>query len=194
MILLLCFFTYKNTVKEGLPNKTNIVVLGDSILNNSSYVNADESILNLLKAKFSDDNLYYFAEDGAKIKDIYSQLKKVPTMTDGYCFISVGGNDILEQLRSQMNIKTLMTEYTTMLAAVKKQIPQVYVLDIYVPPSLSQAQKNALLEWNKLLPKPNLLKVSTVLTKPADFVYTIEPSAEGGKKIVDLMGGVLAPP
>ena len=193
MILLLCFFTYKNTVKEGLTNKTNIVVLGDSILNNSSYV-ADESILNLLKTKFSGHNLYYFAEDGAKIKDIYAQLKKVPTMADGYCFISVGGNDILQQLRSQMNIKTLMAEYTTMLAAVKKQIPQVYVLDIYVPPSLSQAQKNALLEWNKLLPKPNLLKVSTVLTKPADFVYMIEPSAEGGKKIVDLMGGVLAPP
>jgi hypothetical protein len=57
------FFTYKNAVKEGLPNKTNIVVLGDSILNNSRYVvNADESIVNVLKANFSGHNLYYFTE------------------------------------------------------------------------------------------------------------------------------------
>ncbi len=66
------------------------------------------------------------------------------------------------------------------------------LLDIYYPENLSYTQYHPVLkEWNGLVYKYaskndySVLKISKVLTKTEDFSFGIEPSATGGRKIVD---------
>ena len=42
---------YFKTIKEGLTNKNSIVLLGDSVINNSSYVPPGKSVIDILKSK-----------------------------------------------------------------------------------------------------------------------------------------------
>jgi hypothetical protein len=100
IISIIIIFTcaYFHSLKEGLTNNDKVILMGDSVLNNSNYVPLDKSVINILKTKTN--NILNVAKDGATINDLYEQLDKIPmdfNRADTYVFISVGGNDILNE-------------------------------------------------------------------------------------------------
>ena len=67
-------------------------------------------------------------------------------------------------------------------------------MDIYYPTSDNFKKYYKLIdEWNSFLEKISqdenitLLKISDKLKDPEDFIFEIEPSSNGGKKIADLI-------
>ena len=97
-VIIIFSCAYFKSMKEGLTNNNNIVLIGDSVLNNSNYVPQGASVIDILKTKTS--KVFNFSKDGATINDLYSQLDKIPqelNKSETYVFISGGGNDILNK-------------------------------------------------------------------------------------------------
>ena len=74
-------------------------------------------------------------------------------------------------------------------------------MNIYLPPTITPAQKTAITEWNSLLydyatdPKNNiksLIAINYKLNQKDDFINDLEPSFQGGKKIVELIIAMLS--
>ena len=202
-----------NNKKESLINMPNIVLIGDSMLNNSNYIentreDKDLSIPGLIKSSDA-INLYNYAKDSATIDDCYTQINNInkilitktpdtKTPENTTIFISAGGNNIVnESNRSGINndtISMLFNKYSKMVLTIKRQFngTTIYLLTLYKPtdPAYSKLYKY-IDQWNvKLIDfaKKNGLKVlqtNILLTKDEDFVYGIEPSEIGGKKIAD---------
>lgn len=198
-IVIGCAF-YK-TVREGLTNNDNVILLGDSILNNSNYVQADKSVVDILKSKLS--KVINLAKDGATINDLYSQLDKIPVdlnKTDTYIFISAGGNDILNK-RAQLNsgeITNLFNTYMDFLRAlqVKLSSAKINLLTLYLPANPRYlGYKDSIIQWNQLINQNsskvgqmyNVIDLYSLLTKPDDFVYDIEPSETASEKIANII-------
>ena len=188
---------------EGLTNKndeenTTIILIGDSILNNTNYIlNEGESVPDLIKAGHSDT--YVFAKDEAVISDCNSQIEEIPqdNNTDKtYIFVSAGGNNILNS-RNNMSksiIDSLFQQYSTLIYSLMSKFPNtnIYILSLYYP---LDSQFNNLYpfitQWTSMLfefAETNKLKViytNKLLTEPEDFTNSVEPSEAGGKKIAD---------
>ena len=52
-IIIIVGCAYFKSLKEGLTNTNNIVLIGDSVLNNSNYVPSGKSVVDFLKTKIS---------------------------------------------------------------------------------------------------------------------------------------------
>ena len=50
-IIIIVSCAYFKSFKEGLTNSNNIILIGDSILNNSNYVSSGKSVADILKTK-----------------------------------------------------------------------------------------------------------------------------------------------
>ena len=219
MLLFLFFFLFQNTndsLDEAFQqnsnsnsNIKNILFLGDSILNNQSYVSSGETVQDLLKKQHSSFNVLNYAQDGATISSVYQQIKQIPeylNSTDSVLFLSIGGNDILSTLLKEENklkqdiyLSILFEKYQILLETIheKMNLSQIYIMDIYYPihpyfqPWILFIKKwNYLLENNKLsIP---VIKISTFLNESSDFVDFIEPSKRGGEKIADILFSCIA--
>ena len=219
MLLFLFFFLFQNTndsLDEAFQqnsnsnsNIKNILFLGDSILNNQSYVSSGETVQDLLKKQHSSFNVLNYAQDGATISSVYQQIKQIPeylNSTDSVLFLSIGGNDILSTLLKEENklkqdiyLSILFEKYQILLETIheKMNLSQIYIMDIYYPihpyfqPWIPFIKKwNYLLENNKLsIP---VIKISTFLNESSDFVDFIEPSKRGGEKIADILFSCIA--
>ena len=103
------FVTKQNQKQNQNHNKPrkNIVLLGDSILNNSVYTLPKSSVPSLISQqleKSPEKTLYNLAKDGATINDCVNQLDAFPfelNNNETSVFISVGGNDILNGRRTE---------------------------------------------------------------------------------------------
>jgi hypothetical protein len=177
----------------------NIVLIGDSMLNNSAYVPINQSIPELI-SKATNKTLYNFAKDGATINDSYAQIEKISTEHNNSktnIFVSVGGNNILNSKRKMetVDINNLFNQYTEFIKSVKASAPNanLYVLNLYFPvDSHYKSLKTSIEQWNKLIEDNTFLKYNVITTNKIlfldeDFVYSIEPSFKGGQKIVDLI-------
>jgi len=113
----------KTKVMEYLTNNEDIVLVGDSILENSKYVPKNKSVKDEIFKKHK--NMLMLAEDDSKIRDVEKQLKKMPkhlNKKSTHLIISVGGNDILEKYEKKKEseittkkIDELFIEYRTLL-------------------------------------------------------------------------------
>jgi hypothetical protein len=192
---------YFKTIKEGLTNKNSIVLLGDSVINNSSYVPPGKSVIDILKSKTT--NLFNFAKDGATISDLYTQLDQVPlelNRSETYLFISAGGNDILNKHRKLTNneIQQLFNTYMDFLNALHERLGSVKVniLNLYLPSSADprfKIYRENVQQWNQLLEENstkigriyNIVDIYPLLTSADDFVKGIEPSVIASPKIAN---------
>ena len=100
----------------------NVILLGDSVLNNAKYVQKDETVYSKIKQKI--DNVHLFAEDGSTLMDAYQQLDKIPVSLNNqnsFIFISVGGNNILNPLfkNTDKTVDELFEKYMTFLSSLK---------------------------------------------------------------------------
>ena len=217
LILFIFAVSYWNTycssfIESFSSNKSSraIVLLGDSILKNNSYVPDGKAVDNIIEERVlkNDKNieLYSLAENNSKIVDVYSQINKIPLDINNKSttiFLSSGGNDILSFYVDQQGDTTDTGFLNTMLADYKKLIKsiqirmdlcQIVLLDIYYPTSNQFTQYKPILEqWNSLIAdyaRENsfgLLQISHVVTSDDDFTLGIEPSEKGGEKIAQLI-------
>ena len=197
IFIIFIIFTNLKDIKEGLSsiNKKNIILLGDSILNNSNYVNPGESVSDIIKSKGR--KVINVAVDNSKIKDINKQLNRIPSSynkSNTYIFLSVGGNDILN-LPSQNDeqINELFKEYLKNIKAIKNKFPKskIIAVNIYHPPSsYYKMYYNSIDLWNKLLKQNtfegyNVLNIDEIIKSNNDLVNEIEPSKQGSIKIAN---------
>ena len=213
LILFIFAVSYWNTycssfIESFSSNKSSraIVLLGDSILKNNSYVPDGKAVDNIIEERVlkNDKNieLYSLAENNSKIVDVYSQINKIPLDINNKStniFLSTGGNDILSFYIDQHGDTTDTGFLNTMLAAYKKLVKsiqtrmdlcQIVLLDVYYPTSNQFAQYKPILEeWNSLIAtyarenSLGLLQISQIVTSNDDFTLGIEPSEKGGEKI-----------
>lgn len=190
----------QSLLREGLTNKpdSTIILIGDSILNNSNYILLDgKSVPDLIKAEHSDT--YNFAKDEAVITDCNLQIEQIPVTNntkDTYIFVSAGGNNILNKQNNMTNemLQTFFQQYSTLIHSLKSKFPNanIYLLNLYYP--LDTRFKNLypyIDQWNSLLldfSKKNNLKIiqtNKFMLNKDDFTNTIEPSIIGGQKIAN---------
>ena len=200
-VIIIVGCAYFKSFKEGLTNNDKIVLIGDSILNNSNYVPSGKSVVDILKTKTQ--NVFNFAKDGATISDCYGQLDKIPTelnTTETYIFISAGGNDILNK-RGQLTsaeIKKLFNDYMDFLKALRVKLgsAKINILNLYMPANPRyQSYKTSIDQWNQLIKEYSskigemytVVSLDTLLTSPNDFVYDIEPSETASEKIANVI-------
>ena len=213
LILFIFAVSYWNTycssfIESFSSNKSSraIVLLGDSILKNNSYVPDGKAVDNIIEERVlkNDKNieLYSLAENNSKIVDVYSQINKIPLDINNKSttiFLSSGGNDILSFYVDQNGDTSDTGFLNTMLAAYKKLVKaiqtrvdlcQIVLLDVYYPTSNQFAQYKPILEeWNGLIAdyarenSLGLLQISQIVTSNDDFTLGIEPSEKGGEKI-----------
>jgi lysophospholipase L1-like esterase len=214
IFILLCFIvavsywtTYATSnyalVESFNSDKQSFVLLGDSILKNDAYVSDGKSVEELLLER-TNGKTTCLAIDHSKIVDIYSQVDKIPkelNTSQTTVFLSAGGNDILTHYVDQGNdstdtsiLGTMFAAYKKLLKSIQKKLPNanIVLLDIYYPDNMTYKQYHSIInDWNKMVYEYaaknglSVLKISSVLTKPDDFSFGIEPSATGGRKLVD---------
>jgi|Laugresbdmm110sd_1035091.scaffolds.fasta_scaffold21326_2 lysophospholipase L1-like esterase len=185
-------------IKEGLTNNNKVILMGDSVLNNSNYVSFGKSVVDILKTKTN--NILNVSKDGDTINDLYSQLDKIPidlNSEETYIFISAGGNDILNK-RSTAEVTTLFNSYIEFLKAFRTKLgsTKLNIMNLYLPANPRyQSYKKQIDWWNDLINKYsnevgemyNVIDLNSVLKSPNDFVYDIEPSELGSEKIANLI-------
>jgi lysophospholipase L1-like esterase len=179
-----------------INNTKTLILLGDSVLNNNSYVEKGKAVNELLRQKIDKNtNIVSLAINDSTINSIYPQLEKVNTdLNDELTtvFLSVGGNDIIKM--REKNIDHIFKKYNTLVDAIKTKLPNVklVLLNIYYP--TNRAKSHSMIEkWNHnmdLKYKRNnknihILNLAKLLKEPSDFVYDIEPSITGGEKIAN---------
>jgi lysophospholipase L1-like esterase len=214
IFILLCFIvavsywtTYASSnyalVESFNSDKQSFVLLGDSILKNDAYVSDGKSVEELLLER-TNGKTTCLAIDHSKIVDIYSQVDKIPkelNTSQTTVFLSAGGNDILTHYVDQGNdstdtsiLGTMFAAYKKLIKSIQKKLPNanIVLLDIYYPENMTYKQYHSIInDWNKMVYEYaaknglSVLKISSVLTKPDDFSFGIEPSATGGRKLVD---------
>ena len=196
VIIFSCAF-YKS-LKEGLTNNINIILMGDSVLNNSNYVPEGKSVYDNLKTKLN--NVLNLAKDGATINDLYLQLDKIPielNSPETFIFISAGGNNILNK-QTNTDIVQLFNSYMDFLNALRAKLNNVKIniMNLYLPANPRfQSYKKTIDQWNNLINKNsskvgemyNVVDLNSLLTNTTDFVYDIEPSESGSEKIATLI-------
>jgi lysophospholipase L1-like esterase len=203
---------YKFDVKrEELTTKREtektIILLGDSILKNNTYVKHGKSVEDLLKEKQA--NVYSFARDNASIVDIYEQINQIPTdlnLESTIIFLSVGGNDILstymerEENNNTDALKPMFAAYKKLTKSIqaKMNLSRLVLMNIYYPTNIKYNQyKPILQEWNKMVDdyareeSIKVVRIENVLVESTDFTVSIEPSETGGVKIVNSMSAYI---
>ena len=207
------------TPKEE-TKETTVFLLGDSMLDNTLYVDPNESVADIFKTT-TDHNVRLYAQDGALIGDVYSQLHKISpnyNNCDTYICISAGGNNILELVSIHLQYKAynidtgnedtsqgnsvnqIFEQYKKLINAITLKLPNanILLLNLYYP-TAEPALKPLIAHWNdkmdasfeNVAKRIRVVRVDKSLTRPDDFTHRIEPSYEGGCKMVDLIKGVI---
>ena len=194
-------FNQKQVLLEGLTNKDQdtIVLIGDSILNNSNYILTEgKAIPDLIKT--GHPNTYNFAKDDAVITECATQIEQIPAENNTpqtYIFVSAGGNNILNShyTISKEMIETFFQQYSTLLYSLKSKFSkaQIYLLTLYYPlESQFKSLYPFIEQWNSLLSEFveknsdfKLIRTNKLMNFKADFINSVEPSEIGGAKIAN---------
>ena len=204
IIIFSCAYSKSLKLKEGLTNNNKVILMGDSILNNSNYVPQGNSVYDILQTKIK--NILNVAKDGATISDLYGQLEKIPinlNNSETYIFISAGGNNILNKHLNgtKLNddeIRRLFNTYMDFLKALRSKLGsiKINIINLYLPTNPRyQSYKSSVDLWNKLINEHsskigemyNVIDLHSLLTSSNDFVYNIEPSEIASEKIANII-------
>ena len=186
----------------------HIVLLGDSIFDNQSYVGGGkDTIANLRELMPADWKATLVGVDGSVAESVARQLPNVPDDAT-HLFVSVGGNDAL----GAMGILTMRAQtaadvfselssvtgrfedrYSRMLNAVRGLNKPTAVCTIYYPRYPDAAMQKiavaALASFNDVIIRQALLAglplidLRYVCASNTDYANPIEPSEAGGAKI-----------
>lgn len=180
-----------------MTNK-NIILIGDSMLQNKSYVTNGKSITDILEKSTPHNSIFNYAVDGTTISGAYQQIKEIPiefNNSNTSIFLSAGGNDIIDRAQSgstNENIDSIFDDYSKMVQSLKTKMNEtkITLLTLYYPDSKDYHLYYGMIkDWNKKLDAFakdqdfGILKTNNLLGLPTDFTSNIEPSETGGEKI-----------
>jgi len=186
----------------------HLVLLGDSILDNKSYVSGGLDVISHLRQQMPDNwKATLRAVDGCVVENVQKQTLDLPDDATHF-FVSVGGNNaILNADVLQMKVSssaevfdrlsdlasTFESYYRKMLQAVLNLNKPTTVCTIYYPRLPEDfAQKiavAALATFNDVIIKQAflagipLIDLRLVCNEDSDYANEIEPSEAGGGKI-----------
>ena len=197
-ISLITFILYilHNTKEYFTINKKTIILLGDSVFNNNSYVEKGKAVNEILNKKADENTIIIsLARNDSTINNIYQQLENVNIDLNNKLttvFLSVGGNDIMNL--HKRNLDDTFEKYNTLIHAITTKLPNIklVLLNVYYPPNVSKYD-SIIDKWNTNLEleyKANnkniyILNLANLLKESSDFVFDIEPSITGGEKIAN---------
>ena len=186
---------------------SHVVLLGDSIFDNASYVSGGPAVVDQLRGVLPKGwRATLVAADGAVTDGVASQLRRLPADAT-HLFVSVGGNDALrhggmlqEVNRPAGEVFTALTEmqqgfrhdYKEMLRALTALGKPAAVCTVYdaVPGLVSEAVTllslfNDIVVREAARERLPILDLRLICDEPRDYsaVSPIEPSERGGMKI-----------
>jgi hypothetical protein len=197
----------------------HVVLAGDSIFDNDVYVPGEPGVLSQLKQSLPAGWVASkVAVDGDVIADVRRQVKNLPPgVTD--LIVSVGGNDalghahLLEGVRAPEHLSQIMqgplagfrAEYAAMLDhllpfSARLQVCTIYTAIPFAEPLWRAYAPLAIAQFNQAIVAEAaargvpVLRLDLACTEEGDYsgLSPIEPSAQGGQKIVDLIVAALA--
>lgn len=195
--MYLFYHSYFLTYKENFDKRKQIILLGDSILENSNYVEKYFNVESNIKKKHP--HVLNLAQDNAVINNLTLQIKhlKQKKINKGdIIFVSVGGNDILNHYRFKKkgkikDLNPMFEKYAEMILRLKNTSSnQIVLLNIYAPPKVKEYH-NIILLWNKkqksFASENNIkvLDIHSLVNHKQHFVHNIEPSNQGGEIIAN---------
>ena len=186
----------------------HVVLLGDSIFDNASYVPGKPSVIEQLQSQLSPSwKATLLAVDGDVTESVLTQTSNLPDDVS-HMIISCGGNDALhynnmlsdpansvsEVLERFANVRSeFQNNYKKMLAYVLNFDKPTAVCTLYDSvPDLKPMEVTALSFFNEIilreafLVKVPIIDLRLTFTDSADYsvLSPIEPSAAGGEKII----------
>jgi lysophospholipase L1-like esterase len=190
----------------------HLVLLGDSIIDNASYVPGRRpAVIDQVRSRLPEGwTATLLARDGSVIDDVIRwQLPNIPPDAS-HLVLSVGGNDVLEQIRILYEpvqsvgegLRVLLESrsqfadrYGRLLEAIRERALPTVACTIYNPCSdddtFQRAAVAALCLFNDAIidnarsHRLPVIDLRAVCSEIADYANEIEPSAAGGAKIAD---------
>lgn len=197
----------KRNKQDKIDKQCIVYCVGDSMLNNARYVDANESVLaNLTKdnntnttgtgtGTGTNTNFKFkmLAKDGARITDAFSQMDTINGDINGICHcivLSAGGNDLLAEDGEPREIFQQFLDLVKSIHIKFGDAITLIVLGLYYPPQKPRFH-DRIKQWNVWLDeyksskeyKMNVIQTADFITDADDICYKIEPSAQGGQKI-----------
>lgn len=196
----------------------HVVLLGDSIFDNQSYVQPGEpDVIHQLRGQLPDGwRATLRAVDGSVTADVPRQLAGLPADAT-HLVISVGGNDALGNLDVLGGDATSVAQALARLAAIQDKFESSYhrMLDAVLARGLPTAictiyngafpdpayQRIASLGvafWDDSIIRSAItrglpvLELRLICADRADYANPIEPSARGGAKLASAIAALLA--
>lgn len=196
--------------------KQHVILLGDSILDNRPYTAPEPDTAAHLRRLLGEEwSVGLLAQDGATMRDISHQLRRMPDSA-ATAVLSIGGNDASAHIglleRSNTDAPTVLGElleiaegfaaqYEEVARAVAARAARTVLCTIYEvqlePPPLARLARVPLAVLNDRIIRSaarlglEVLELRDVCTEPSDFVLQIEPSAAGARKIASSIAAVL---
>lgn len=194
----------------------NVVLLGDSILDNAPYTApAPDTASHLRRLLGAGWCVELLARDGAVMSDISGQLAIMPG-GPATAFVSIGGNDAMQHIGLMTRVRTdapaVMAEllevgeqfaarYDEIARSVAARVERAVLCTIYEvqlePAVFASLVRVPLAVLNDHIIRTaarhglDVLELRDVCTSPDDFVMQIEPSAAGARKIALAIASVL---
>jgi len=186
----------------------HIVLLGDSIFDNSAYVQASSAVITHLNSILPQDwQATLLAVDGSVTTDVISQIPEIPRSAT-HLIISAGGNDGLSRAeilqKSTVSVGSAVDELATLraefqqnyrrmlraLLACQKPLAVCTVYDPNFPdPLMQRLTTTALNIFNDCILREAIthglpvIDLRLICTEPEDYANEIEPGVSGGRKI-----------
>jgi hypothetical protein len=194
----------------------HLVLLGDSIFDNASYVAGGPAVVDQVRRCLPAGwAVTLRARDGDVISDVLGQLGGLPGDAT-HLAVSAGGNDILGEIGLlQVTARTVGQglelladvrdrfdgDYRRLLAAMSRRQLPALVCTIYngcLPDARIERQAAAALGLfnDRIISLAReaglpIIDLRAVCTENADFANPIEPSSAGGAKIAQAIGAVI---
>lgn len=189
-----------------MPNK--VVLLGDSVFDNSAYVSGGADVLDHLVGRLPAGwSAVMLAADGSVMKDVRLQMRRLPSDAT-HLVVSMGGNDALSvsdvlnspsrsvgdallrlsEIREQFCSNYLSTLDAVLAADLPTAVCSIYDVR-YADPDQRRVAVTALSILNDCITRAAaeravaLIDLRVICDEDSDFVNAIEPSETGGSKI-----------
>jgi len=194
--MYLFYHSYFITYKENFDKQIQIILLGDSVLENSNYVETYFNVESNIKKKHT--HVLNLAQDQAIINSLSLQIKHLEQKKinkGDIIFVSVGGNDILNNYRFKKkgkikDLNPMFEKYAKMILRLKNIHLKIVLLNIYAPPNVKEYH-DVIDLWNKkqktFAAENNIkvLDIHSLVNHKHHFIKNIEPSNQGGEIIAN---------
>jgi GDSL-like Lipase/Acylhydrolase family len=195
----------------------HVVLLGDSIFDNKSYIGGGLDVVSQLRRRMPQSwNASLCAVDGSVVENVRGQALDLPAGAT-HLFVSVGGNNALMnsgilqmQVSASAEIFSRLSDlaaafesaYREMLQTVLNLNKPTAVCTVYYPrmrePFVQKIAVAALATFNDVIIKQAflagipLIDLRLVCNDDSDYANEIEPSESGGGKIAETILRVVA--